>query len=104
MKYRNDVNLSVVEVKDLEALLAPLTLDDAATLDNAALARSLAREAASVILLGPKVKSLAASPIWRLMCAELQATRKDAGEFQIAFLLASARLMVAGAEAERSSR
>lgn len=103
MKYHDGVHLSMPEVKERAALDAPLSLDAASSLDNSALARALAHEASAQIYIGPTVATLAASPMWRLMADELFATVANERVFRMAFLLASARLMLAGCEAERSS-
>ena len=102
MKYQDGTVLSLPEAKELEALRAPLTLDAASTFDNSALSRVLARESGALLYIEPTALALARSPVWRLMCEELFSTVSDPERFRLAFLLASARLFVAGCEAEQS--
>jgi hypothetical protein len=103
MKYQEGVRLSIPEASEREALAAPLSLDQSSSLDNAALARSLAFEGAAIYKIHHTVMDLASSPIWRLMAAEIVAAAADGEELRFQFLLASARLFQAGSEAERVS-
>ena len=99
MKYVDGTRLSVPEARELDALKAPLSLDAASSLDNSALARALGMEAAARHYVEPTMASLAASPMWRLMCDELVSAARDEERLRLAFLLASARLYMAGNQA-----
>jgi hypothetical protein len=99
MKYVDGTQLSVPEAQEQAALKAPLSLDAASSLDNACLARALAMEGAARKYLEPTVLCLAASPMWRLLCDRIVASAGSEEDLRLEFLIASARLMLAGLEA-----